>query len=292
MTQARAWGKGREREIMSGVPMTRGTVATLFTRYAKEVSPTKRGGQWEVIRLRAMERTTLAQVPLLELQPRHVAEWRDERLRSVTGATVAREYNLLSSVFDIARREWGLLSVNPAKDVRRPPQPPARSRLPTEDEIERICLALGYEGGEPRNGSQRVAVAFLLGIETGMRAGELTGLTWDRVGPKKAVLPLTKNGEAREVPLSPRARELFALLPKDGPSVLGLSTKVLDTLFRRAREKAKIHDLHFHDSRAEFCTRASKKLSVVELARAIGHRDLRSLLRYYRESAESIADRL
>jgi hypothetical protein len=51
-------------------------------------------------------------------------------------------------------------------------------------------------------------------------------------------------------------------------------------------------DLHYHDSRAEAIWRLSKKLDVMELARVIGHRDLRSLLLYYQADADELADRL
>ena len=43
---------------------------------------------------------------------------------------------------------------------------------------------------------------------------------------------------------------------------------------------------------AEATWRLSKKLDVLELARVIGHRDVRSLLLYYSTSADDLADRL
>lgn len=61
---------------------------------------------------------------------------------------------------------------------------------------------------------------------------------------------------------------------------------------RRACKACGIEGLHFHDSRATAITRLARVLSPVELARMIGHRDLGSLLVYYRESASSIAERL
>lgn len=47
-----------------------------------------------------------------------------------------------------------------------------------------------------------------------------------------------------------------------------------------------------YDSRATACTRLARVVDVLTLARIIGHRDLRSLQIYYRETADSIADRL
>jgi hypothetical protein len=50
--------------------------------------------------------------------------------------------------------------------------------------------------------------------------------------------------------------------------------------------------VHFHDSRAEAIWRLSKKLDILQLARIIGHRDLKSLMIYYHEPASEIARQL
>ena len=71
--------------------------------------------------------------------------------------------------------------------------------------------------------------------------------------------------------------------------ILGLSESQKDTGFRQARELAGIVGLNFHDSRATFCTWASRRMPVQALARLLGHRDLAMLMRYYRESAEELA---
>ena len=71
-----------------------------------------------------------------------------------------------------------------------------------------------------------------------------------------------------------------------------MSSAVLDALFRKARDRLLIKDLHFHDSRAEALTRLSRKVDVLTLAKISGHKDLRILQGYYRETAEQIAARL
>jgi integrase len=62
----------------------------------------------------------------------------------------------------------------------------------------------------------------ILAIETGMRRGELLGLRWEHVYLAKRIarLPLTKNGESRDVPLSRRATEtLTALSERKRPKI-------------------------------------------------------------------------
>ncbi|WP_237402752.1 hypothetical protein [Rhodovulum sulfidophilum] len=99
------------------------------------MSPTKRGERWEVLRLKSIAANRLGQVRLRDLTATHLADWRGQRLREVTPSTVRREMNLLGAALTRARKEWGLLSINPTEDVRRPTEPPPRDRLPAQGEI-------------------------------------------------------------------------------------------------------------------------------------------------------------
>lgn len=137
----------------------------------------------------------------------------------------------------------------------------------------------------------RVGLAFLFALETAMRSGEILGLRWPDVHEEKryVVLPRTKNGDRREVPLSARALEILAVLPRSDGPCFGLDAAQRDALFRKARDKAGLSGFTFHDTRATAIWRLSKKLDVLQLARMIGHRDINSLRHYYAESAEEIA---
>jgi integrase len=76
-------------------------------------------------------------------------------------------------------------------------------------------------------------------------------------------------------------------------SVFDVSTASLDALFRKAKARALIEDLHFHDTRREALTRMSKIFDVMELARISGHRDLRVLQNvYYAPSVKDLAAKL
>lgn len=103
-----AWANQVEADIASGQGIIRHslTVGDLLDRYAKEVSPSKKGARWEVVRLKAIGATRIAQVRLSRFDATHAARWRDERLGAVSAASVRREINLLSSAFTLAVREW------------------------------------------------------------------------------------------------------------------------------------------------------------------------------------------
>jgi integrase len=303
--EAQSWALKREtemRSITSGQGSKTHTVGDVLDKYRDEVSPTKRGERWERLRLnligqKKVEGRKFADIKLADLRPAHIAAWRDARLREVEPASVSREMSLLSHAFDVARKEWGWLASEPMKDIKRPASGPPRERRITDKEIELITLALGFQDGQPvAYASQRVAVAFLFAIETAMRSGEILGLTSHTVDFENRVahLPLTKNGSARNVPLSSRSIELLRMLPKvdDGAPLFGLVDRSRDALFRKARDKTGVNNLTFHDTRHEAITRLAKKLQPLELARMTGHTNLNELLTYFNETAADIALRL
>lgn len=290
-TEAKDWAARQEYEILNGAKVAAGLkLAEVLDRYAREVSPTHRGHLWEAMRLAAFGRDRLGGLALGKISQSDIAEWRDRRLRQVAPGTVRREMVLLSAVFTQARNEWKLIGASPMTDVAKPSEPPARDRRPTADEMARLALVFGDDMSLM---TARVWQAFLFAVETGMRAGEICGLTWERIDLSRRVarLPMTKNGTAREVPLSSAAVAIIQDLPRMSP-VFGLTTRQVDAIWRKNRARAGVDGLNFHDSRHEAITRLAKKLDVLSLARMVGHRDIRQLQSYFNESAEDLAKRL
>jgi integrase len=282
---AKEWAARQEYLIANGGVNKPGTLRELFDRYAREVSPSKRGARWEQIRLELLSKGTLGAVTLRDVSPGKLADWRDRRLAKVSPGTVRREMSLMSSVFSVARKEWGLLASNPLADVRWPSMPQARDRRVTDDEI--ALLTATAKSLSTIEG--RAVHAFRFAIETAMRAGEICGLTRSSITGNVARLTMTKNGRARDVPLSPEA---LALLHPLDDRLFNLTPQNLDTGFRRVRDRAKIIGLTFHDARHEGVTRLSKRLDPFELARVVGHSDLKQTLAYYNATAHELAARL
>ena len=131
-----------------------------------------------------------------------------------------------------------------------------------------------------------------------MRRGEILSLTWENVHLDKRFvhLPDTKNGDSRDVPLSPMALELLSALPRNirgDQFVFPLHFEALKSLWRRACSRADISDLRFHDLRHEATSRLFEKgLNVMEVAAITGHKDLRMLQRYTHLRAEELALKL
>ena len=290
---ARDWAAGVEQEILHADPSkpdSKMTFGDLLRRYEKERSPKKKGGDWEIIRLRKIQRDSIGSVLLSKMTPVDFSEWRDRRLMEVKSASVLREMQLMSSVLTTARRDWGLIEKNFLSDVVKPKASPSRDRLVTPEELEK----LKFSAGEDLNRiTARTFHAFLFAIETAMRAGEIVKLSWENVDLESRVAHLadTKNGRPRDVPLTREAVRLLQALPRLDP-VFGLNTRQVDSLFRKIRTRSGIVNLTFHDSRHEAITRLAKKLDVLPLARMVGHTDLKMLQVYYNETAANLARRL
>jgi integrase len=295
--EANMWIAEVEKDILKGKhsgPQDK-TFGELMDYYGRTVSVTKRGEEWELKRIKALFDDEIASIPLEQLNQTHFVGWRDRRLQVVTAATVIRDWNLISHALNIAVKEWKWLHENPIKGVRKPKEPPHRERRISQDEIDRLLLALGYDYGiKPKTVTSRVGAALLFAIETAMRAGEIASLHWDNVDMENRVakLLMTKNGFPRTVPLSTEAVRILYQVRMDTESVFNLRTEQIDALFRKAKKRALIDDLHFHDSRHEAITRLASKLSILELARVTGHRDLRMLQIYFNLSAEDMAKKL
>lgn len=304
-----AWATAREAEMLAGrrgeiVPRT---VRQAIAKYRDEETPKHRGAKWETTRLNKFLGTPDKRTPdvpkapsvpfagrwMAEVQRDDVAAWRDLLLRTLATSSARREYGLLRAVFAVAVNEWRWIHDTPFKSVTPPAEGRARTRRVSDDELDRLLLALNYERGTvPETAQQFIGAACLLALETAMREGEILTLDEGSVRGRVIRLDKTKNGDEREVPLSSRALAVLALVPKSG-RLFPVAPATFDTLFRRARLRAELVDLHFHDIRREATTRLAARLDVLTLAKMTGHRDVKVLLRtYYAPRMETVAELL
>lgn len=293
--EAQAWAFEVERSHGKHHTTSGHTFGDALIRYATEISPTKKGARWEKIRLIKIGRDPIRDILLKNITTDDIQAWINRQPTSA--GSINRELNLISSVLEISRKRWKWHTCEPMKDIERPKNPPARDRRISESEIAAILEALGYDENAPiRLACHEAAIAFLLALETAMRQGEIFGLRWEHINLERKFLhlPDTKNGSKRDVPLSKEAVRLLERLdPRGNGRVFGCSQAVCATEFRDAvKHKAGIANLVFHDTRHEALTRLAQKIPVMDLARMVGHKDLRSLMIYYNATASEIASRL
>ncbi len=301
------WARGIEAEIDQGKFVSlreaeRITLADVLLRYAEEVSPSHRSTREEAM-LRFLAKQKIAKLSLANLTPKAIAQFRDERLRKVSSGTVLRDLGTIRAVLNHARREWGYGISNPVEAVRKPSAPPPRERILTEDEERRLLDALTPYQARGENGQFTtctvvpwVKPAVILALETAMRRGELLSLQWKNIdlARRTAFLPMTKNGTARTVPLSPRAIKVLEELPRSiDDRVFPINYWTLEAVFFRARKAAGLKDFVFHSLRHTAATRLAGKLTnVLDLSAVTGHKSLNMLKRYYHPQAEILAQKL
>jgi len=151
-----------------------------------------------------------AETPLAELTASRISEYKAKRLAAVrklgegetaveqrlTAAAINRPLALLRHLLRLAHEEWEAIDNVPR--IRLEKEPQGRLRWLTQEEITRLLDA----AAKSRNKELRPVV--IVALNTGLRLGELLGLTWERVDLSRGVIRLevTKSGRRREVPLN------------------------------------------------------------------------------------------
>lgn len=278
--------------------------------YEKKVTPGKKSAKREtsmigIIRADAKKLGLLGK-PLSRLDGGDLAGLRDEwKADGVKAATIVRRMAIISNLYTVARDEWKMKGLyNPARDVKLPAVRNRRKRRITSEELEAVIAA--------SESTEFPDFAKLL-CETAMRRGELHALVWENINLRSrvAILPDTKNGEDREVPLSKASVAILQARPKPHTGkVFSITADAFSKAFRRSRARARkryeeeckargrqplarfLVGMTMHDERHEATSRLAGKLHILDLAAVTGHKDLRTLQRYYHADAKALAKRI
>jgi len=258
--------------------LTKLTLANLVVRYRDSVSVRKRGCDVEQIVLNAFLRHPICQIRLSDLCASDFAVYRDQRLTTIKTNSLRREFSTLHHLFTVARNEWGLpITVNPLDHVQLPIDHQRRERRLISGELDRLIDA----ATSCRN--PYVIPIIRLAVETGMRRGEIIAIRWNNFNPNESslLIPHTKNGFARTIPLTKAALSTLENVPQLEERAFPISANAFRLAWQRLKKRAEIPDLHFHDLRHEAISRFFEMgLSAPEVALISGHRDMRMLFRY------------
>ena len=310
-SDAEKWARSVESELDRGIFVSRKeaentTLSEALDRYEREVAIHQKGAVKYASLIRIWKRTPLAKRSLASLQGKDIAEYRDKRSQEVSPQTVIHELSILSRLFTVAIKEWGMTGlINPIQQIRKPERPSGRDRRLKPGELERIFSS---------SDSPALSDLVRLALETAMRRGEIAGMTWDMVDLKKRTVTLadTKNGEKRVVPLSAEAvRILSGLTRRIDGKVWGMVDQSITQAFIRAVARARaayekeceengrkpdpafLVDLTFHDLRHEATSRFFEKgFNPMEVSTITGHKTLQMLKRYTHLRAEDLAERM
>ena len=277
------WVSELEQKLRSAhipdIPIDRKIVLRdLLLKYAEEVSPSHKGMVPETCRLKSIARRWVGELDIRYLTKQHFIQYRDDRLNVVTGGSVGSELALMKRVLDTAVKKWGYgIPYNPIGDIEFPKGSSSRTRRLTGDEKDRLL------GAALSQRNILIAPIIEFAIETGMRRSEILRLRWCDLDLENGFASLydTKNGEDRKVPLTRWCIEVLSTVLQDDERVFPISANCLRLAWVRARKKADIYNLRFHDLRHEAVSRFFEMgMSVPEVALISGHKDVRQLFRY------------
>ena len=307
--EALQWAKQTEAQLRLGLyeeplapakPHQEVSFEEAATHYMNTHSIHKKIVRSETYRLRILIKRWNG-LTITEVDKKAVRVLRDELITNGrSNDTINHYFNTISKLFQMLSGEWDLEIVNPIKGIRRMPPSQGRSKRVhrvIESTLLNACDALSYP-------LLKSIIEFA--IQTGMRRGEIMGLSWGDLdlAERKAYLHTSKNGEPRQVPLTQRALEVLKALPKDEAGIaFPMTLHDLRGQFNRARAYAKerwievgvnpFDDLRFHDLRHEALSRLSDLgLNVIELSCISGHKTLGMLKRYTHPSHEAILNKL
>lgn len=301
-TDAAKWAQSTESAIRENrhfktTEGKRHTVAELIKRYSEDVLPQTPKSQRDQLRQLEWWKNELGRYTLADVTPALIAQCRDNLAKGVTHhgksrspATVNRYLAALSVAFTTAVKEWGWIEDTPLRKVSKLRESRGRVRFLSDYERQRLLKAC------KESGNRYLYPVVVLALSTGMRHGEIMGLTWDVVDLEsgRAILHDTKNNERRAVAITGHARDVLQELSKIRRidcSLLFPAKKIapqkpqkpMDLRFSwlSAVEKAELKDFHFHDLRHSAASYlAMNGASLAEIAEVLGHKTLQMVKRY------------
>lgn len=207
---------------------------------------------------------------------RAIAEVRASR----SPATANRYLAFLKRVFTQAQDD-GLVDRNPVRPVKLTREPAGRTRWLTDEEEEALA------GQRGKTISWEDFDVIRLAINTGLRQGELWRLCWEHVVPggDAIVVPETKNGCSRYVPLNEAAKAALSVLhgirvPGETRVVRGDPTATAKR-FQRACEAAGLGHVRWHDLRHTFASRlVMRGVPLHTVRELLGHKTIAMTMRY------------
>lgn len=262
-------------------PIATLTLSEAFTRYF-DVKARKRSLAEDQRIAKHLKAEFGEHTRLADLTASRVSEYRAKRLavrrgnRPLSPAAINRPLALLRHLLALARDEWDALPAVPKIRLEREPQ--GRLRWLTPDEASTLLTKCRAQ----RN--PRLVDLTELALYTGLRQGELLGLTWAAVDRASGVIRVeqTKSGKRRVVPLNGPADAVLARLGGGDGLVLGnRSWDAFRGQWEAAVEAAALEDFRFHDLRHTFASWAMQRgATLPELKDLLGHSSLAMVMRY------------
>lgn len=224
------------------------TLHVALSRYYTEISSQKSHPSQELQRIKHWQRHPLSLRFLATLRGSDFALYRDaRRAKGRAESTIRLELQLISHLFEICRKEWGMEGlINPLNNIRKPGSGIARERRLMPGEFEFILDEL------QKSANPWAAPAFILAIDTSLRQGMLFKLKRDWLDSSKGehggrvfFIPEEHRAKGNKgvppfIPLTLRAAKVVSDMQRspDG-QLFGCSQNAVVMVWKKALKSAK-----------------------------------------------------
>jgi len=285
-TDAKRWADSVENKIRredAGIAKIKyPTFNEIGLRYIADVSSTKRGFINERNIIKSLMREAWSTYPINKITPDVIGKFRDKQLKTITGTSINRKLDVISTIFTTCKKEWGYPAPNPVLSIRRPKKSEPRSRRLKDSELNLLIK------GNHTNEMMRTIMQIML--ETGMRSGEVIRISHDHLKGSTLYIPITKT-KPRTIPLTAKGLTLI----KNAKLPFNTTVDAVGKKFAKLCKHYKIKDAVPHDIRHNSLSdfMRVKKLDVPSTMLIAGHSDPRMLLRIYNNlQVEHVAEKL
>ena len=251
-------------------------------RYIEEVSILKKCYRDERSKILQFVKESWSVYPINRILPHTINKWKENALKTLSGGSVIRKLDVISSMFTTFKREWGYPVDNPVLSIRRPKKAPPRDRRLSDADIKRLVT------GNRTSPIMRSIIE--ISLETGMRLSEILRADHQFIEGNTLKIPIAKT-KPRVIPLTNKALKLL----KDAELPFKISKWQVSKQFRKLCMGYGIKGAVFHTCRHNALTDFMRKhnLNVPETMKIAGHTDPRMLLRIYNNlEAQHVADKL
>jgi integrase len=322
-----AQARDRAREILADVVKgnnpanRRNKTYTLKEFIEKEYAPWRRVNRKradeDIYRLKARFGSDFGNESLACISPLLLDRWRSKRVAAgIKPITVNRDIAILKALLSKAE-EWGIVETNPLakfKPISVDSSPKVRYLTKSEEVKLKQALAQRDEdlkaardrGNKWKNArgydllpdlyqfafADHMTAMILLSINTGLRRGELFGLSWENINFSRAILTVqgdtAKSGKTRHVPLNSVALQVlqawrvqcqqgkFVFSSNNGNPFNNVKKAWAGILVDAEIQSFRWHDMHHHF--ASKLVMAGVDLNTVR--ELLGHADIKMTLRY------------
>ena len=239
-------------------------------RYVEEVSIHKKSHRDERYTILGLFQESWSSYPIHRIRPTTISNYMAKLSETVSGSTINRRLDVISSMFTTFKKEYGYPVDNPVLSIRRPKKAQPRDRRFTDEELDKLIKG--------NRTSPQLRSIMKIALETGLRMSEILRLDARLIEGSTIKIPVAKT-RPRIIPLTTDA--LAEIRNADLPFTL--TKYALDKQFRKLCKYYGIEDAHFHDLRHQALTNfmKDKGLNVPETMMIAGHSDPRMLLRIY-----------